>query len=206
MLEKIIAIIVIAIPFYLNDFLYIDLQQDAQAFYLIDYSSRLITLFFIFLFIKLKVFNIKDLHLTSLKPAKLITHSLGLILFDLFYIFIMINFLFKFFCDSALFQFPGYPDIFMKIVDLLLGVGLVSISEEFCYRGIIQTYLRKNLSAITTIFITAVLFSLAHWGSGIATLVGTFIWGLVASIYMEKGKSLWPLLIAHYVIDFIVFF
>jgi len=99
---------------------------------------------------------------------------------------------------------------------ILVGLTtlLVGISEEIVYRGVVLRSFFKNKNVWIAMIISAVLFSLLHavnYFGGVSIngmfsqLLGTFILGALffAPIAIRLG-SLWPLIIFHWLWDFIL--
>ena len=100
------------------------------------------------------------------------------------------------------------------LLDIVFNVWLVTaIGEEFIFRGIILNRLCalfNNENNKYTIYlvsgIQAIWFGLAHPSQGLSGILITGLIGFVLGVYLMKfSKSgLWPLIIAHGLIDTIV--
>jgi membrane protease YdiL (CAAX protease family) len=109
------------------------------------------------------------------------------------------------FGNSRLANFPVLPPG-IKQLDLVLGVLLVAISEEVLSRRVARVVLRDLLRGdFQVIVVSALLFAAIHWSQGIPNLVYVFLIGVVfMAVYLRVG-ALWPLILAHYIIDVIAF-
>ncbi len=98
----------------------------------------------------------------------------------------------------------------LKILFFALSAGIV---EELYFRGWLRRFFNPTVIGITSyVFISSLLFALIHWGDG-TTLYGvdykqlasTFCWGIGSAIVYLRIGNLWPLIIAHAMLD-ITFF
>lgn len=99
---------------------------------------------------------------------------------------------------------------------VLLGIALVAVvpfmvlnapTEELVFRGYGMAGLERRLSATGAILTTAVLFGAQHVFFA-ATLPGMLVffvaftlWGLVAGVIVRKQGRLFPVVIAHYIVN-----
>lgn len=86
-----------------------------------------------------------------------------------------------------------------NIVAFILSIFIVApIVEEFVFRALIMTKLRKEVPTVISIIISAILFALIHFmAGGIITVVHAFLGGLIFALSYEKTKSLFPAIVAH---------
>lgn len=90
-------------------------------------------------------------------------------------------------------------DIEKSLIAFIFAIFFVApVVEEFVFRGLIMTKLRKHNSAIFSIVISALLFALIHiMAGGIITMVHAFLGGLIFALGYEKTKSLFVAIVAH---------
>ena len=90
-------------------------------------------------------------------------------------------------------------DMEKNIVAFILSIFIVApIVEEFVFRALIMTKLRKEISTAISIIISAILFALIHFmAGGIITVVHAFLGGLIFALAYVKTKSLFPAIAAH---------
>lgn len=90
-------------------------------------------------------------------------------------------------------------DMERNIIVFILSVFIIApIVEEFVFRALIMTELRKEVSPVIAIIISAVLFALIHsMAGGIITVVHAFLGGLIFALAYVKTKSLLPAIAAH---------
>lgn len=83
----------------------------------------------------------------------------------------------------------------MTVVILLRACGLAAIGEELLFRGALYAWLRRRLSAIATIVITAAAFAAIHAFPPILPLV--FALGIGFGWIRERSGSTVPTIIVH---------
>lgn len=90
-------------------------------------------------------------------------------------------------------------DMEKNIVVFILSVFIVVPTvEEFVFRALIMTKLRKEVSVTFSIIISALLFALIHaMAGGIIIVAHAFLGGLIFALTYVKTKSLFPAVIAH---------
>lgn len=75
---------------------------------------------------------------------------------------------------------------------------IAPITEEFVFRGMIMTGLRRALSAVPSVLVSAVLFGAIHLMTGsIITAVHAMLGGLIFGLAYEKTGSLFSAIAAH---------
>ncbi len=90
-------------------------------------------------------------------------------------------------------------DMEKSMIAFILSVFIIApVVEEFVFRALIMTALRKGISTTVSIFISALLFALIHsMAGGILIVVHAFLGGLIFALSYVKTKSLFPAIIAH---------
>lgn len=90
---------------------------------------------------------------------------------------------------------------------LPLGWGTAAFGEELLFRGYFNTRLARALGggpaalAAATV-VQAALFGLVHLYLGPKGVLNAFAIGLVsAAVYVANGRNLWPLILAHGLVD-----
>jgi membrane protease YdiL (CAAX protease family) len=112
-------------------------------------------------------------------------------------------------------KLPGYPPLggmpaitnaVWNWLDLTFGLLMVGICEELVFRGFLHTFISKyteNSSAIVAI--SSVAFGLIHWSLGLHVVLITSTIGAVFMIAYLKTRSLPAIMLAHFAINFIDF-
>ncbi len=137
------------------------------------------------------------------------------IAFFLGFIMIPIDYMSYYFFLNHGFAAPdfSYKDVVPKgllklpvVFYLAITAGLV---EEIIFRGIPYKLISESQvikhKKFIYIFVTSIAFSTVHWTNGLYFLAPTFIFGLFAALLYLKLKNLWPLVGAHFLYDFYVF-
>jgi membrane protease YdiL (CAAX protease family) len=90
---------------------------------------------------------------------------------------------------------------------LPLGWGTAAFGEELLYRGFLITRLIRvfgsgRLAVVAAALGQAALFGLVHLYLGPRGVLNAFAIGLVsAGVYAADGRNLWPLILAHGLVD-----
>ena len=87
--------------------------------------------------------------------------------------------------------------------DQTIGIFLIACSEEMLFRGVLPYKLRK-LNPNLMILVGSIIYALAYWGSGVAFIIVSFIWGLLAFILRDRIKNIIPLIFAHFLFKLIL--
>jgi membrane protease YdiL (CAAX protease family) len=99
---------------------------------------------------------------------------------------------------------PAGPDTgwwrLLAIVHLSVTAGVV---EEVLYRGMLSRVF-PDTAAGTAAFVAVslLLFLPAHWEGGIRVCFEAAIFGVATALLFRLTRNLWPLIVAHVVIDF----
>lgn len=110
------------------------------------------------------------------------------------------------FPETRLGSIPAIPPGWMHVMDLSVGLALVALSEEVVFRGFLQARLAAFFRSETTgLLAAAVLFGLIHWSSGVGSVLQTTLVGAMFGLCVARGKSLIPVILAHYLVDLLVF-
>ena len=98
-----------------------------------------------------------------------------------------------------------------RVVILLIFTLLVGLNEELYYRGMLMRVL-SQLGVKKAIIISSVLFGLGHAASALGgyapqyvvlQILFAFLFGFVSAEFLVITKSVWPLIIWHFIHDFI---
>jgi CAAX protease family protein len=104
--------------------------------------------------------------------------------------------------------FGAYPHLtgWLNVFDLVFGLALVAASEEIIFRR----YLRRALQPYAgdgtfAVLITSLLFGAYHWWTGIGNVLLAATFGILLMIMYRRSGALWPVVLAHYLVDVIAF-
>jgi membrane protease YdiL (CAAX protease family) len=101
-----------------------------------------------------------------------------------------------------------YPDIrgMLRLFDTTLGLLLVAFSEETVFRRCARAVLRPHLGdGWAMVFVSALLFGSYHWWTGLPNIAAAFLFGVLAMLFYRRCAALWPVVVAHYLVDFDMF-
>lgn len=201
-----LAFILLAGPFYLNDFANIYVQNWVLWLF-IDYTGvKLFPLGVAFWLIYSKQmdraqFGLKMPGICSFLWVFLVVTLVGTLIDQNFYLLLS--------------QFPGYnalggmPAIgnpFWDWVDLTLGLFMVGVCEELVFRGFLHTTIsRYTKKPYVIVVISSIAFGLIHWSLGLHAVMVSAIIGAVLMVAYLKTRSLPSIVLAHFAINFVDF-
>lgn len=202
---KTIYFYVLTLIYILNDFVFI--HTTKISYYLaFDYFFRIISIILIIYLLKRKIISFPYLKLNTLPVKEIIFWALYLVMFAIVIFYVLEEILLRIIPDVHLFSYPKYDSAVIKIIDCILGMIVVSLSEELIFRGYCYSYLAEKIkNPVNIIIIISVVFGLIHWSLGIVPVITTAVWGVFAAASVARTDSLLPALFAHYLIDLISF-
>lgn len=120
----------------------------------------------------------------------------------------------------TIFRFEGYEQTAVKylkttlespaltILALISIVIIAPIVEEFLFRGVLQTYLKRRMSPKTAIIVASLCFGLFHFSPGqgfgnISLIVSLFVFGTFLGYVYEKQGSLYASIGLHLAFNFV---
>lgn len=198
------TLILLCLPFYLNDFSNIYVT-DWRLWILIDYTS---VKFFPF-FVVLWLISTKRMRSTEfgLIPETAISFVTVFFIGTLVVTFIIQN------GYLILNWFSGYlplgkmPEIKSPIwrwMDLTMGLLMVGIFEELVFRGYLYTFItRYTRRPCMIIGVSAIAFGFIHWSGGLHMVMLTAAAGAVFMLLYLQTRSLPAIMLAHFAVDFI---
>jgi hypothetical protein len=204
--KGILALILLAGPFYLNDFASIFIK-DWRLWLFVDYAGvKLFPALVVLWLIRSRqmrpaAFGLTAQGVPSFLATFLVVALVGTVIDQNGY--------------ALLADLPGYPALggmpaitspFWNRVDLTLGLLAVGIMEELIFRGFINHFLRRytaNPAAIVAI--SAAAFGLIHWSQGLNAVLVTAVIGAVFMLAYLRTRSLPAIMLAHFMINFIDF-
>ncbi len=98
------------------------------------------------------------------------------------------------------------PNGWLYSFDLVFGLALVAFSEEIVFRRCAAHVLGAHLDNENLMAVASGLsFGLYHWWAGPGHVVEASIVGLLLMLFLQRAGVLWPLVLAHYLIDVVSF-
>jgi membrane protease YdiL (CAAX protease family) len=99
-------------------------------------------------------------------------------------------------------DFPPPDSRLLHAVDLLVGLSLVAATEELAFRAPLLLAAReRRVARLPALAANAVLFGLIHWSQGLDNVASGALSGLAFGVSALATGSLWPALLAHYLVD-----
>lgn len=101
----------------------------------------------------------------------------------------------------------GYPrpDGVARFIDLTFGLALAATHEEVFFRRFARIAFRRLGDGAPMVIVTSVIFGLFHWWTGLPNMILTVIFGGFFMLFYRRARALWPVALAHYLVDFWVF-
>jgi membrane protease YdiL (CAAX protease family) len=94
----------------------------------------------------------------------------------------------------------------LRRVDYFGGLALVAVTEEIVFRGIFpRLIVRAGGSAVMALVVSSTVFGLVHWSLGVGASLHAALIGLLFGLCAQVGRCLWPVIVAHYVVDLVAF-
>lgn len=202
----ILAAVLLAGPFYLNDFANIYIKNWC-GWLAIDYIGVKLFPIVIVLWLiygkKMRAadFGLKTQPILSAFAVFLIVGLVGTVIDQNAYPLIA--------------KLPGYPPLgrmpaiaspVWNWVDLTFGLLMVGICEELIFRGFLCTFIsRYTKNPYVIIMTSSVAFGLIHWSLGLHVVLVATIIGAVFMIAYLTTRSLPAIMLAHFAINFIDF-
>jgi len=203
--NKTTIFILAALPFYLNDFNNIFIKQEL-LWLAIDYSAKIIPLAFLFYLLKKEILSSADLGFVSLPLKKLVLWTTGITILGLFLDEPGFALWSKLLPAMRIGSIPIGPDSQLYTLDMTFGLALVAVSEEIIFRGLAFTTLKDSNDSPRKIFLfSAIIFGLIHWSQGPIAIMATAVTGTGLMLCMYCTGSVYPTIIAHYVINYLSF-
>ncbi|WP_320174209.1 type II CAAX endopeptidase family protein [Maridesulfovibrio sp.] len=194
-----------ALPFYLNDFNNIFIKHEL-LWLAIDYGAKIIPLGFLFYLLRKGTLSRADLGLVALSMKQFILWTLGITTLGLCLDEPGFALWSKLLPSLRLGSIPIVTGSPLYMLDMTFGLALVAISEEIIFRGLAFTALKDRSYSIPQVFlISAIIFGLIHWSQGPVAVVATAITGSGLMVCMYCTGSIYPTIIAHYVINYLSF-
>ena len=177
-------------------------QDDAFPWLMADYAGRLFVLALLFLLPAGRVVFLKEERLQVPFAAALFWIA-GLI--AVFTLTGVSNLLSYWLPMGRLGAYPR-PEGFLYFLDLTFGLALVAYHEEIVYRRLAAAALGPRCrSGAMLILASATLFGLYHWWTGFGNMIAAALFGAAAMLCYRRTGALWPVIVVHFVLNFIAF-
>jgi membrane protease YdiL (CAAX protease family) len=98
------------------------------------------------------------------------------------------------------------PTGWLYLIDLVFGLALVAASEEIIFRQCARHVLQHFLGSRTAVILaTSLVFGCYHWWAGLGNILLATLLGILFAIMLRRSGALWPVALAHYLVDLIAF-
>ncbi|WP_432734751.1 CPBP family intramembrane glutamic endopeptidase [Maridesulfovibrio sp. FT414] len=193
------------LPFYLNDFSNIFIRHE-PLWLAIDYALKLIPLAFLFILVKNRTLSRTELGLVPLPAMQFALWTTGMTTLGLCLDEPGFALWSKILPPLRLGSIPISTDSPLYMLDMTFGLALVAVSEEIIFRGLAFSALRnKRMSTKWIFLVTGVVFGLIHWSQGPIAVMATAVTGSGLMLCMWRTGSVYPTIIAHYIINYLSF-
>jgi hypothetical protein len=177
-------------------------QHDSFPWLMADYAGRLFVLTLLFLLPAGRMVLLKEEKLQAPLVAALFW-IVGIVAF--FTLTDFFSWMSYWLPMGRLGDYPR-PEGFLYLFDLTFGLALVAFHEEIVSRRLAAIALKPFCrSERMLIIVSAALFAVFHWWTGLGNMISCFIFGVVAMACYRRLGALWPIGIAHYALDAILF-
>jgi membrane protease YdiL (CAAX protease family) len=102
----------------------------------------------------------------------------------------------------------GYPRPhgWLYLIDLTFGLALVAFSEEIIFRRCARHILQPRLGdGYLLVLVASLLFGAYHWWVGLGAMIYVSILGALYMLFYQRSGVLWPVVLAHYLVDLYFF-
>jgi membrane protease YdiL (CAAX protease family) len=101
-----------------------------------------------------------------------------------------------------------YPVLhgWLYVFDLVVGLALAAYHEEIVFRRVARQVFQRWLGdGYAMVIATSLLFAAYHWWSGIGNICSAFLVGVGLMLAYRRLGALWPVVLAHYLMDITAF-
>ena len=199
------ALVLLAAPYLLNDVANICVRAPI-AWLACDYGSRVFSLACLVWLCRRGVIARSDFQLHGAAWWRLAGGTLAATLGGLLLLVGPGRTLLSLLPQSQVGVIPDIAPPWLHAADYWGGIALVALSEELVFRGAFPRLIaRVGGSPWIALLASSAVFGLAHWSLGIGSILQTALVGLLFGLCAAGSRSLWPVIIAHYVVDLVAF-
>ena len=197
-----VILAVLSSIYLLNDFLFMRTTSYGE-WLAVDYGSRFLAIGIILCLLKQRIslpaeFGLKRIPLRQGLMWMLLLTLTGVLIDQAGG-----RFFEKILPHTQLAVMPKIGSPLVKTFDLTFGVALVAVSEEIVFRGYCYSALHGRMSPRLLVPVSALLFGLIHWSTGLHAVISAALWGVLPMVAMIRTGSVVPAMIAHYVTDLV---
>ncbi len=198
------AFFLLYVPFVANDFGFIALS-GTYAVYILDYTCRLLVIYG-YLFWSATRKKLPPKILQPIRPELAVLAIVGLPIAGLLISRVIGLPQDSWASWSVWFRYPHISDPALYWMDLTFGLILVAISEELVFRKLAFEWLStKGRKGSFIPLISSAFFAVAHWSTGLGSMVSVFLTGMLYMAVYMKLRRIWPLVCAHWIHNFFIY-
>jgi uncharacterized protein len=98
------------------------------------------------------------------------------------------------------------PSGWLYFIDIVFGIALVAYSEEIVFRRCAHHVFKNYVNdGVVLVVVTSLLFGAYHWWAGAGNVIEATIMGVLLILFFRRSGALWPVVLGHYLIDFVDF-
>jgi uncharacterized protein len=179
-------------------------QADAAAWFSIDYLMRVAVLITLALARPTRHIAFKTRPL-QIENGELVAWFFGAAVFAGLFDYEPLWRLAEAWLPDIRLDFPPRTTGALHFIDLTFGLMLVAVHEEIFFRRVARVVFRPLGDGIGMIALSSVIFGLFHWWTGLPNMLVATAAGVFLMLLYRRTGALWPAIIAHYLIDFLIF-
>ena len=203
--RAIAALVLLAAPYLLNDVANIFVHAPV-GWLMCDYGSRVFSLVCLAWLGRRGVIARSDFQLHGAAWWRLVGGTVAATLGGLLLVVGPGRDLLGLLPQSQVGYIPNITPPWLHAADYWGGIALVALSEELVFRGAFPGLIaRAGGSPWVALLASSAVFGLAHWSLGVGSILQTALVGLLVGLCAAGSRSLWPVIIAHYVVDLVAF-
>jgi membrane protease YdiL (CAAX protease family) len=209
-----IAAVILFIPLFVNGFHNPLLIDKTWLFWILDIFNYIVVPIGVAVFLFSRS-GLRAHHIGLYWPKctaewiKLIIHTVGFSLTYYFIAYHLSKFFSKAYPSQTLFRYEWMipTDFISRLLISFYFALTAGIAEEFYCRGIlVKLFSQYGAGKFWIVLLVSSLFAIAHWEGGVKAVLATFFIGAFITTYYTRFKLLFPVIVAHFIYDWIVFF
>ncbi len=202
----ILCTLLLLLPFYANDLADIYLK-DWRAWLAIDYVAvKLFPLLILAWLVRSGRIAPASLGLEKIRPLSFAAVFYAAVLSGTFIDQNAILLVGRLPGYTRLGEMPSITNSFFARLDLTFGLMMVALCEELVFRGYLLALLHRfTHSPVIIVGLSAAAFGLIHWSGGMHRVASTALVGAIFMMLYIRCRSLHPLILAHFLVNFLDF-
>src|SRR4029078_9443315 len=180
-------------------------QTDLATWYFCDYAGRIGALAVLLAMPSARAVAFQRQQMPASQWGAALTIVVGLVLANFFFEKWLTPTINAAIPGTALGMYPVSHG-WLYVFDLIVGLVLVAYHEEIVFRRVARHVFQKWLGdGYAMIVATSLLFAAYHWWAGIGNICFAFLLGVGLMLAYKRLGALWPVMLAHYLMDIAAF-